>query len=636
MLFTQGGISVADDVLRTAADLLRSKDFDEAKRILVPYVHANPEADDAWFLLSFIPDDRELKIDAILRALKINPESKHARARLSKLSHVPALDPEAPFKPTPSPHYEQMLPLIEQEEAPRSQADPEPQSPRHSEVVDQPFKTTPPRTGNSFAPFLMVGVVLLCLIFIGGGIIGYPALRKAQISAEKTQAAKRVEAIALTMGEGTATLPSVWTPTPTATITRIPSPTSPSTGTPTPDLIGPSSSELEEMKAIQIEVADMRGLSIVRDVDSFVIGRGGARPILETMFYASGGTEEEVEDEKRALIALGMVKPTYNLFDNILNNIADGIGGFYDAEIQRIYVLGLSFGGIEHYIYSHEYDHALVDQHYALGDLGVYPICTRNSDQCRAIQALVEGDATLLMDQWWNQYASPQDYQDILRYNPPWYTLPEQFPPPFAGRDGYFPYYEGLLFVEYIYERGNWAEVNKAYENLPLSSEQILHPDKYIQGEQPIEVAPFALESALGEGWREISRDSLGEWGTYLLLGYGADYEAQVDEFTALKASEGWGGDTYQVLYHDGDDSTALAAHWIWDTPTDASIFYDAISEYLKRRLRGSDIDRRDGDCWEANNQATCIFKQSRGVLWLFAPNQAILNTMLAEFPNFP
>ena len=102
------------------------------------------------------------------------------------------------------------------------------------------------------------------------------------------------------MGEGTATLPSVWTPTPTATITRIPSPTSPSTGTPTPDLIGPSSSELEEMKAIQIEVADMRGLSIVRDVDSFVIGRGGARPILETMFYASGGTEEEVEDEKRA------------------------------------------------------------------------------------------------------------------------------------------------------------------------------------------------------------------------------------------------------------------------------------------------------------------------------------------------
>ncbi len=109
------------------------------------------------------------------------------------------------------------------------------------------------------------------------------------------------------------------------------------------------------------------------------------------------------------------------------------------------------------------------------------------------------------MDQWWNQYASPQDYQDILRYNPPWYTLPEQFPPPLAGRDGYFPYYEGLLFVEYLYERGNWAEVNKAYENLPLSSEQILHPDKYIQGEQPIEVAPFALESALGEGWREIS-----------------------------------------------------------------------------------------------------------------------------------
>jgi hypothetical protein len=240
------------------------------------------------------------------------------------------------------------------------------------------------------------------------------------------------------------------------------------------------------------------------------------------------------------------------------------------------------------------------------------------------------------MDQWWNQYASPQDYQDIRRYNPPWYTLPEQFPPPFAGRDGFFPYFEGLLFVKYLYERGNWAEVNMAYENLPLSTEQILHPEKYIGGENPIDVAPVALEHALGEGWHKIRTDSLGEWGTYLLLGYGADLEAQRYESTAVDASEGWGGDTYQVFHHDGENNTALAAHWIWDTSSDASEFYDAMLLYLDERFRGSKVNRSDGDCWEANNQASCIFQTELGNLWLYAPDQTVLNNMLAEFPDFP
>jgi hypothetical protein len=72
--------------------------------------------------------------------------------------------------------------------------------------------------------------------------------------------------------------------------------------------------------------------------------------------------------------------------------------------------------------------------------LGRVSDCLGDQQGCAAIRALVEGDATLLMQQWWRQYAGPQDYQDILRYHPPRQTLPEDYPPPYVSRDLEFPY----------------------------------------------------------------------------------------------------------------------------------------------------------------------------------------------------
>ncbi|MGD2059139.1 MAG: hypothetical protein PVI04_10455, partial [Anaerolineales bacterium] len=302
----------------------------------------------------------------------------------------------------------------------------------------------------------------------------------------------------------------------------------------------------------------------------------------------------------------------------------------------EIYVLGFIFGGVEHYIYAHEFDHALVDQHYPLDGYGNYPVCLTNEDQCKAIDALIEGDASLLMDQWWDQYASIQDYQDILRYNPPWYTLPEQFPPPYASMDALFPYYQGRAFVEYLYDRGNWAEVNKAYQDPPESTEQILHPQKYLAGERPITVRTAELSAVLGEGWRELATDTLGEWGTYLMLGYSADLESQIDIITAETVTAGWGGDSYQVYYNDELDQTVMSARWIWDTNSDATQFNNAFLDYMDARFRGSAVNRSDGDCWEANDQASCIFRSGREILWLLAPDQAMLDQVLAAVPGFP
>lgn len=298
-------------------------------------------------------------------------------------------------------------------------------------------------------------------------------------------------------------------------------------------------------------------------------------------------------------------------------------------------MIGGRFAGIERFIYSHEYGHALVDQHYHLDLLGVYPTCEGDEQRCQAITALVEGDATLVMTQWWQQYATPQDYTDIFNYRPPQFTLPEQFPPPYIVRNSEFPYVQGADFVDYLYRRGSWTRVNGAYEDLPVSTEQILHPEKYVAGEAPDVVVAQSLESVLGPTWRRLDSSSLGEWMTYLLLGYGADVDSQLADRTALVAAAGWGGDRY-IVYHDvAEDSTVLAAHWVWDSSRDAGEFAAAMSDYQEKRFLGGRVNRNDGDCWEVNHQASCLFRNGTQTLWLLAPDQTTLDLVLSLYPLF-
>lgn len=642
------------DELKLAASFIRDGQNQAARQLLIPYVKAHPRDARAWMLLSYAIEDPSKKVDCVRRALKIAPDSTQAQKRLKTLldkstaASSSAREKTPPFQkrdePSPAdqgqkpaqrrepgvPEWAKSIPPIE----PKAQ-----KPPRRSLRRSKPTATEgaePVAKPSNLRPFLLIGATILCFIVLVGGIIGFPSLQGLYNSIQSTRSAVRVERVASQLGTAQPTLPPSWTPTPEPTITPTRTITPTTTQTLPPTLAPPSEVELEEMQAIQIEVADLRGLSVSSDVQNYLVDKGRVRPILEDLYFSSGGTEAEVEDQKRSLIALGLVKPTYDLFDNILNNIADGIGGFYDPLTDEIYVLGFLFGGVEHYIYAHEFDHALVDQHYPLDGYGNYPICLTNEDQCKALDALIEGDASLLMDQWWDQYASIQDYQDILRYNPPWYTLPEQFPPPYASMDALFPYYQGRAFVEYLYDRGNWAEVNNAYQDPPESTEQILHPQKYLAGERPITVRTAELSAALGEDWRELATDTLGEWGTYLMLGYSADLESQIDIITAETVTAGWGGDSYQVYYNDGLDQTVMSARWIWDTNSDATQFNNALLDYMDARFRGSAVDRSDGDCWEANNQASCVFRSGREILWLLAPDQATLDKVLAAVPGFP
>jgi hypothetical protein len=149
--------------------------------------------------------------------------------------------------------------------------------------------------------------------------------------------------------------------------------------------------------------------------------------------------------------------------------------------------------------------------------------------------------------------------------------------PPILRDQLLFPYTRGLAFVEGVRATGGWAAVDMAYARPPDSTEQIMHPDKYVAHEAPTRIdIPADLAAGLGAGWRVDMQDTLGEFGLmeWLLRGGG------VSDEVATAAAAGWGGDRL-VLVSMGS-KYGIAVQTTWDSTADAAEFAAAATTALR------------------------------------------------------
>lgn len=640
------------DVLLSAYSHIKAGELTTARTLLGKFLRTNPNSERAWLLLSLAVTEPAQQRDCLQRVLLLNPFNREAQTRLAQLN-APEAAPRVEASPDPPPAPAPDLPYIvgarsaaALSEAP-TQPIPEAAPPTRRQTgplnAPAPINATAPAKSRALQNWMLPAIVIVWVlifvslialgvyVFFGGGSL----FTNPNAAVPPTVAVPRGVAAA-SHTPALPTLPPEWTASPTPNAAFSPTPTVTRTPTSTPTFAPPNPTVGADLDVIAQQVADVRGLASKGEVPRYVIARNQAARTLEGLVL-SADYRAELQAQQKVLVALGLIKPTFDLVKYGVRTYSAGIGGFYLPWSQQLFVINdARYDGVERYVFSHEYTHALTDQHFGFGTWGVYPDCTRAQQECQAIRAVVEGDATLAMQLWLRQYARPQDFVDLENYRPVYETLPEEFPPPFVGRELGFPYREGYAFVAYLYERGDWARVNEAYRTPPTTTEQILHPEKYLAGESALAVSDPRMDAALGPEWQRVQQDSFGEWTTFLILAYSADLSAQVDPEVAERAAAGWGGDTMQIYFNDATQQSALAAHWLWDTPGDASEFRTALTDYLGRLYRGARLTRTDGQCWEANGQTTCVFAKGKETLWLQAPTQDILTAMLAEYPDWP
>ncbi|MBN1666840.1 MAG: hypothetical protein JW862_07115 [Anaerolineales bacterium] len=378
-----------------------------------------------------------------------------------------------------------------------------------------------------------------------------------------------------------------------------------------------------QMDMIQVEVIQERGLEPAGSVTRALYNREQVRQRVLDDFLSEYSPEEAGQDAL-VLAAFGLLPPGFDLHSLYIELLTEQVAGFYDDEVQEMVVVQEErFDGLARLVYAHEYTHVLQDQNFDIDEGLNYneEACEDDTERCAAIQALLEGDASLSELTWFLNHASNQDREDILSFYETYESPILDSAPAFLSEDFLFPYEQGLVFVQYLYDRGGWGSVDRAYRTPPVSTEQILHPAKYpADMPQPVELPD--LQMILGERWEELDRNVMGEWYTFLLLAYGRDEAARLDEDQAAAAAAGWGGDAYVVYYQADTQATVMALQTVWDAISEADEFEQAFRQYAQERFGQPVSDTLGWITWQGADGFHAFAITGATTTWILAPDQ--------------
>jgi hypothetical protein len=387
---------------------------------------------------------------------------------------------------------------------------------------------------------------------------------------------------------------------------------------------------ITQINEIEGQVRILRGLPQTHQVDLEFLTQGQLRQRVMDDFLADF-TQEEAFVDAHVLGLLGLLERDFDLWNFYADLYTEQVAGFYDDEDEEMAVIcGVDFGGPERMTFAHEYTHALQDQTYDLENGLGYDdkLCEADSEHCAAIQALIEGDATLLEEQWLRTYATEEDLSDLMDFYASFESPVFDSAPQFLRQDLLFPYMAGLDFVKTLYLEGSWAAVDAAYLNPPLSTEQILHPERY-PADAPIWLEVPDLSATLGDKWREIDHGVLGEWYTQLVL------NEFLPKAVAVDAAEGWGGDYYLAFYNEVKDIDAFVLVSQWDTMQDVHEFDAAFRDYGDARFGAREISSSYKASWHGEAGYVLFERTSNQTLWILAPD-AEIGQALRQAISFP
>jgi hypothetical protein len=273
---------------------------------------------------------------------------------------------------------------------------------------------------------------------------------------------------------------------------------------------------------------------------------------------------EVLEGVEAAYRLFRLMPDTLDLEALLLSLYTEQVVGYFDPDSSTLYVVEGADQAQLRMVLAHELVHALQGQYVSIGDL-LDP--DAGNDRRSAAQAVLEGQATLVslklmlpgqnldeMPELWRNFrpAIKQQYELMPVFSTAPVILQEVL---------IFPYLAGADFVRWF--DGAFPDTVPFGPRLPRSTEQILHPDRYHDGDEPVELA-FAEDAGA------FFSDELGEFETRVLLGVLTGSESM-----GRAGAMSWGGDQYAVFRGAAGD--ALVWWSVWDTERAADRFADVL-----------------------------------------------------------
>jgi hypothetical protein len=330
-----------------------------------------------------------------------------------------------------------------------------------------------------------------------------------------------------------------------------------------PEPSGPPTALDGVIHELEAFVERERGLPFLRPVRVELESDADFAATLRRLEGRRAGTAPTSQVFVDVLRALGLVEGPFDAA--VLDAGADDeVLGFYDSGSRRLLVRGATPTPAVRRVLVHELTHALDDQHFGLERPGTD---RRDDESTTAFAALVEGDAVRVESRYFDSLSPDERRQADVggETGTSAADLPRVFEILLA-----FPYEAGEAFVDALVAAGGTARIDAAFGTPPATTEQVLHPQRFLGGEAAVPVPDPRADG------RVVDRGVAGELVLRLVLA-----EA-LDRASAATAAEGWGGDRY-VAWSVGA-RTCVRDSVVMDTPADRAELVAALQQWASRR----------------------------------------------------
>jgi hypothetical protein len=299
---------------------------------------------------------------------------------------------------------------------------------------------------------------------------------------------------------------------------------------------------------------------------------------------------EEIRLESLTLKMFGFVPDDYDLKQSMVDLMTEQAAAFYDYERKRLFITEADTSFLEkRAALVHELAHALADQRYSIHKF--LNKGNQSDDAGTAREAVIEGQATWLMWAYSSKLAGGEatvsDYVLESMKGAADSAVDSQYPvfdkaPLYLRESLIFPYTTGLKFQNDVIAKLGKEGFDEVFRRPPVSSQQILHPDLYLAGKEPVAVeAPRPPEH---KRFRMVGDGSVGELDFRILL------EQYQGAGTAQRIAPHWRGGEYRLYETKRDKHPALTFAVEWDSPESARQFFDAYRALLAKKWKKLEI----------------------------------------------
>jgi hypothetical protein len=289
--------------------------------------------------------------------------------------------------------------------------------------------------------------------------------------------------------------------------------------------------------------------------------------------------------DTKALEAFGLIPKNFPLDSFMLDVLTDQVAGLYDPKAKEFYIADWIPVDEQRTVMSHELTHALEDQSFRID--GWIKAARPNDDAELARDSVSEGSAMAAMVDYemMDQNVSVRELPDV--------TLlirasavgemdkdPNLAKAPLYIRDELlFPYLAGTGFTQqFLKAHAGWKDLHLIFENPPVSTQQILHPDLYLSGTKPESVSLPKWKGLAPDDWKLLEENTMGEFG------FGEILKQFKKENRDESLSAAWKGDRYAVFENAKSKSEPLVFRVELDNAEDAARLFGQYSEALETK----------------------------------------------------